>query len=134
MVRWVIISVPHGAMGHHISPSWCDGSSYQSLIVRWVIISVPHGAMGHHISPSWCDGSSYQSLMVDLLSHFLFQPVLYNWCNNSCGMWFPVCGMAHIKEPLLLIKNSSPCSGESMFPLSLSEWFYTICSMPYNRK
>ena len=44
-----------------------------------------------------------------------------------------VCGMAHIKEPLLLIAKSSPCGG-SGFPLSLSVWYFTICLTPYNRK
>ena len=43
----------------------------------------------------------------------------------------PVCGMMHIKEPLLLIAKSSPCGG-SGFPLSLSKWSFTICLMPYN--
>ena len=37
-----------------------------------------------------------------------------------------VCGMVHINESLLLIEKSSPCSGSSGFPLSLSEWFFTI--------
>ena len=32
----------------------------------------------------------------------------------------PVCGMMHIKEPLLLIGKSNLCGG-SRFPLSLSE-------------
>ena len=32
-------------------------------------------------------------------------------------MCYPVCGMVHIKEPLLLIRKSSPCSGGSGFPL-----------------
>ena len=41
-------------------------------------------------------------------------------------------GMVHIKEPLLLIGKSSPC-GSSWFPLLLSEWYFTICLMPYNR-
>ena len=49
------------------------------------------------------------------------------------GMYYPVCGTVHIKEPLLLIGESSPCGG-SGFPLSLSEWFFTICLMSYNRK
>ena len=40
------------------------------------------------------------------------------------GMCYPVCGMVHIKEPLLLIRKSSPCGG-SGFPLSLSEWSFT---------
>ena len=44
-----------------------------------------------------------------------------------------VCGMVHIKEPLLLIGKSSPCGGNG-FPLSLSEWYFTICLTPYNRK
>ena len=64
---------------------------------------------------------------------FSFQPVLHDWCNKGCGMYYPVCGMTHIKEPLLLIGKSSPC-GSSRFPLSLSEWSFTICLMPYNRK
>ena len=45
--------------------------------------------------------------------------------ERSRGMCYPVCGMMHIKEPLLLIGKSSPCSG-SGFPLSLSEWSFTI--------
>ena len=41
--------------------------------------------------------------------------------------------MMQIKEPLLLIEKSSPC-GSNRFPLSLSEWSFTICLTPYNRK
>ena len=37
--------------------------------------------------------------MVDPLSYFSFQPVLH----NGRGMCYPVCGMVHIKEPLLLM-------------------------------
>ena len=48
-------------------------------------------------------------------------------------MCYLVCGMMHIKEPLLLIGKSSPCGG-SGFPLSLSEWSFTICLTPYNLK
>ena len=40
-------------------------------------------------------------------------------------MCYPVYGMVHIKEPLLLIENSIPCSGGSGFSLS-SEWSF-IC-------
>ena len=71
----------------------------RSLMVRWVVGSILHG--------------------VDPLSYFSFQPVLHDWCNKGRGMCYPVCGMAHIKEPLLLIGKSSPCGG-SGFPLSLS--------------
>ena len=34
-----------------------------------------YGAMGCHIDPS------YMLCMVDPLSYFSFQPVLYDWCN-----------------------------------------------------
>ena len=39
---------------------------------------------------------------VDPLSYFSFQPVLHDWCNKGRGMCYPVCGMLHIKDPLLL--------------------------------
>ena len=52
-----------------------DNSS-RLLMVRWVVGSMLHG--------------------VDPLSFFSFQPVLHDWCNK-------VCGIMHIKEPLLLI-------------------------------
>ena len=85
----------------------------RSLMVRWVVGSILHG--------------------VDPLSYFSFQPVLHDWCNKGCGMCYPVCGMVHIKEPLLLIDKSSLCAG-SGFPFSLSEWSLTICLTPYNRR
>ena len=82
-------------------------------MVRWVIGSILHG--------------------VDPLSYFSFQPVVHDWCNKSRGMYCSVCGVMHIKEPVLLIGKRSPCSG-SGFPLSLSEWSFTICLTLYNRK
>ena len=51
-------------------------------------------------------------------SYFSLQPVLHDWCNKGRGMCYLVCGMMHIKKPLLLIGKSSPCGG-SGFPLSL---------------
>ena len=93
-----------------LSVSW---GARCSSVVRWVIGSILHG--------------------VDPLSYFSFQPVLHDWCNKGCGMCYPVCGMVHIKELLLLIKKSSPC-GSSVFPFWLSEWSFTICPMPYNHK
>ena len=91
-----------------------------------VVRAFAHGAVGRRIDPSWGVG-------VDPLSYFLFQPVIHDWCNKGRGMCYPVCGMVHIKEPLLLIGKSSPCGG-SGFPFSLSEWSLTICLTPYNRK
>ena len=83
----------------------------RSLMVRWVVGSILHG--------------------VDPLSYFSFQPVLHDWCNKGHRMCYPVCGMVHIKEPLLLIGKSSLCGGCG-FPFSLSEWSLTICLTPYN--
>ena len=74
-----------------------------------------HGAMGRRIDPSW-DGP------IEL---FLVPASAPRWCNKGCGMCYPVCGMVHIKEPLLLIGKSSLCGG-SRFPFSLSEWSLTI--------
>ena len=70
---------------------------------------------------------------VDPLGYFTFQPVLHDWCNKGHGMCYPVCGIVHIKEPLMLIGKCSPC-GSSRFPLSLSKWSFTIYPTPYNRK
>ena len=68
-----------------------------------------------------------------VLGVFSFQPVLHDWFNKGRGMCYPVCGMVHIKETLLLIDKSSLCGG-SGFPSSLSEWSLTICMTPYNRR
>ena len=62
-------------------------------MVQWVVGSILHG--------------------VNPLSYFSFPPVLHDWC----GMCYPVCGMVHIKEALLLIGKSSICGG-SGFPLT----------------
>ena len=48
-------------------------------------------------------------------------------------MYYPVSGMVHIKEPLLLIRKGSPCGG-SEFSLSLSELSFTFWRTHYNRK
>ena len=85
----------------------------RSLMVRWVVGSILHG--------------------VDPLSYFSIQPMLHDWCYKGRSMCYPVCGMVHIKEPLLLIDKSSLCGG-SGFPFSLSEWSLTICLTPYNRR
>ena len=82
-------------------------------MVQWVVGSILHG--------------------MDPLTYLSLQPVLHDKCNKGRGMCYLVCGMVHIKEPLLLIGKSSPCGG-SGFLLSLSEWYFTICPTPYNRK
>ena len=56
--------------------------------------------------------------MVDPFSCFSFQPVFHNWCKKGHGMCHPVCGIVHVKEPLLLIGKSSLCVG-SRFHLAI---------------
>ena len=68
-----------------------------------------HGAMGRRIDPSW--GAPIELFLVPASAPRLV--------NKGRGMCYPVCGMVHIKEPLLLIGKSSLCGG-SGFPLSLS--------------
>ena len=85
----------------------------RSLMVRWVVRSILH--------------------VVNPMSYFSFQQVLHDWCNKGRGMCYPVCGLVHIKEPLLLIGKSSLWDGCG-FPFSLSEWSLTICLTLYNRR
>ena len=43
--------------------------------------------------------------MLEPLGYFSLHPVLHDWCNKGRGMYYPVCGMMHIKEPLLLTER-----------------------------
>ena len=45
-----------------------------------------------------------------------FQPVLHNWYKKG----YPVCGIVHIKDALLLIEESSPQTSGRVFLLYLS--------------
>ena len=114
-LRWSGVLLSLGSKGWQLCSLGAGRSSEveRSLMVRWVVGSILHG--------------------VDPLSYFSFQPVLHDWCNKGRGMCYPVCGMVHIKDPLLLIDKSSLCGG-SGFPFSLSEWSLTICLTPYNRR
>ena len=98
----------------------CGGIEFALSLSEWsfIICLTPYNRILHGVDP---------------LSYFSFQPVLHDWYNKGRGMCYPVCGMVHIKEPLLLIDKSSLC-GDSGFPLSLSEWSLTICLTPYNRR
>ena len=84
----------------------------RSLMVRWVVESILHG--------------------VDPLSYFSFQPLFHDWCNKGRGMCYSVCGMVHIKEPLLLIDKSSLCDG-SGFPIRMVWRHITVDKMCWVR-
>ena len=73
----------------------CEGAGRsseveRSLMVRWVVGSILHGAISRSTQ-----------------------------CSTTGVTNAVVCGMVHIKEPLLLIDKSSLCGG-SGFPFSLS--------------
>ena len=77
------------------------------------------------------------TMIAALKSHVSYR--LVGHFESTCvkkkgrGMCYPVCGMVHMKEPLLLIGKSSLCGGSGI-PFSLSEWSLTICLTLYNRK
>ena len=108
-----LILMPTSKRLEYIGGAGRSSEVERSLMVRWVVGSILR--------------------RVDPLSYFSFQPVLHDWCNKGRAMCYPVCGIVHIKEPLLLIDKSSLCGG-SGFPFSLSEWSLTICLTPYNRR
>ena len=87
--------------------------------VRWVVGSILYGGpIELFLTPaspqelrggsvrSWCDVSSDRSFKMGPMRYFSFQPVLHEWHNDDRDMCYSVCGMMHIKEPLLLIGNS----------------------------
>ena len=39
-------------------------------------------------------------IIIIIIINFSFQPVLHDWCNKDRGMYYPVCGMMHIKITL----------------------------------
>ena len=49
-------------------------------------------------------------------------------------MCYPVNGMVYIKDLLLLIGKNTAYNGGNRFPISLSEWSFTISPMPNNHK
>ena len=106
----------HGAMGHRINPSWWTHwtishlvCKLQTLVPRWDIshsrqcstIGVPNGC--GPLMVRWVIGSILHGGPIELF--LIPATVLHNWCNKVCGMCYPVCGMVHIKEPLLLIES-----------------------------
>ena len=82
-----VVQIWYAPLGGIAPGAGCSSEVERSLMVRWIVVSILHG--------------------VDPLSYFSFQPVLHDWCNKGRGMCYPVCGMVHIKEPLLLIDKSS---------------------------
>ena len=125
---------------------WVVGSILHGILIELFLVGMCYPVCGMvHIKPlllTWktsaCSGGrgfllSHWSLMVDLLCYFSFQPMQHDWINKGHGMCYPVYRMVHIKDPLLLMKKGSPCSGGSRFPLLLSKWSCTICHIILNK-
>ena len=55
-------------------------------MARWVVGSIPHGGP------------------IELF-------LIPTTGVIGCGMCYPVCGKMHIKEPVQIIRKSSPCDG-----------------------
>ena len=87
----------------------------------------PHeGSIWRPITP-WANG-----LTTELHLPPPFQPMLCSWCKKGWDVYYHVCGMVHIKDPLQVIR--SPWSDSSGFPLSPSEWSIIIHLTSRNRK
>ena len=124
-------AVNSGSVGEHLTTRPTTVQWYHILMIESYEC---HSLVRTVIVPASAPWPKKLFFKLDQLSYFLFQPVLHNWCNKCRGMCYPVCWMVHTKEPLLLIGNSSLCSGGSGFLLSLSGWSFTICPTPYKRK
>ena len=111
-----------------------EGAGSSPVVVYWVIGSIPYNEPRSFVIECSlaiciyikCGVGRYYMLffygnpsVYHPLSYFSFQPVIHDWRNKGCGMCYPVCGMVHIKEPLLLI-------GVAVF---LS--YYLIGPLPY---
>ena len=59
--------------------------------------------------------------------------LLYITCNKGCGVYYPVYGMANIKDPLLIEKSSLRSGGNkfSFFTIWAYMWASTTGPMPY---
>ena len=82
-----------------------------------------HGVMGHRIDPSW--GGPIELFIVPVSAPRLVKK--RPWYVLSCLL------DDAYKRTLAANRKSSLCGG-SRFPLSLSEWSFTICLTPYNHK
>ena len=98
----------------HASVSLNIHSFIRGVRCSSIVRAFPHGAMNRQIDPSW-----WTHLAISHSSQCSTTGV------TKAVVCYPVCGMMHIKEPLLLIRKSSPCGG-SGFPLSLFELSFTI--------
>ena len=87
-----------------------------------------------HVSKvsAWLGPSCFtltESECICTLGYFLFQPVVQD--RSVRGMYYPMCGKGHIKDPLLLIRKSSLCDGSGFHRKKYV--IKTICLMSNSR-
>ena len=126
------------------SSEWAQHHFRTKLLVRLVCMfhSKPNGTS--RISSSDCVCCYQPRSFVYTVSqayHYTYSMVsldnyqcIHFWCNKGHGVYYPVCGTVHIKEPLLLIGKSSSWSCGIGFLLLPSEWTITIHPTPNNHK
>ena len=100
--------------------SGISGHSAGGLISKWGSTIMRAGHSSGCRVPR-CKSLDHPSILysgcICSLSYFPFQPVpVHNWSIKGCGMFCPVCGKVHIKDPLTLIRRISLC-GDIGFPL-----------------
>ena len=124
------------------------------LLMMWRIIrSIPHDGLielflvptsalqlvyqkPRYVLSCLCDGS-YKKIPWSIVATRFLSCYLSSQCSTTgvrkgCGMCYPVCGMIHIKDSLLLIRKSRPWSGGNGFFVLLSRWSFTLSLMSYN--
>ena len=102
------------------------------LLVRWAVMLIIRisSSSKHITSPLSFLIAQKVKCTASRLHTSVVSPVLYKQddfprMNVHTYVHF-VCELVHIKDPMLLLKKSIPCSGGSGFPLWLSLWSFTI--------
>ena len=124
------VDLPWGIdpMTHHITSGHFTPELYISSTARGCQ-TCDHGFVSQEtgylfpVSPNILQ-ISFRLILFSLWTHWAIsriQQVVQDWCNKGCAMYYPICGMVHIKYILLLIENSSLCSCGSRF-LFLAVW------------
>ena len=112
------------------------------IITTTTIISIMLKSILMFLTVDWVESAPGLSRTTDLyLKHLLFSFILVKeqnvalWTHNTFLVPASIILSVGwcIIYPLLLIRKSSPCCC-SRFPHSISEWSFTICLIPYNRK
>ena len=95
-----------------------------SFFIKHHARETAHGVMDFQINSSWW------------FHWVILVPAVFHYYNKGHCICYPICGMVHIKDPLLLIGTNSLWSGRSGFPFSQSVGSlpYVQCHMTANKR